>query len=240
MPGIDAQTVLCLHADGTNGSTSFPDSSQYTHTVTANGNAQVSTAQSQFGGASALFDGTGDYLSLDGSTDFAFGTGDYTVDFWVRVAALPAPAHVYDARPPSTLGAYLAIYIWNADGFVHVTNGTTDIAGTTNTNSATWIHVAVTRAGTTRRLFINGTQEAIDSSDSVNLLNPAGRPWFGGKSYGGDGGLESLTGSLDEFRISKGVARWTSNFTPPTAPYDAVTATPPSRSPLPIMANGRI
>jgi hypothetical protein len=225
MAGIDSQTVLCLHCDGTNGSTTFTDSSSYTHTVTANGNAQVSTSNVKFGTGSGLFDGTGDYLALDGSSDFAFGSGDYTVDFWVRVASLPQYAHLYDARPTSTLGAYLVIYVNVANGHIQCTNGTTDIQGTTNLNSATYAHIAVSRSGTTRRVFVNGTIEATDSSDSVTLLNPAGRPWFGGKSYGGDGGVESLLGNFDEIRVSKGVARWTSNFTPDTSPYSVASVT---------------
>jgi hypothetical protein len=219
MAGIDSNTVLMLHCDGTNGSTTFTDSSQYTHTVTANGNAQVSTSNVKFGTGSGVFDGTGDYLALDGSSDFAFGSGDYTVDFWVRVASLPQYAHLYDARPTSTLGAYLVIYVDVATGHLQCTNGTTDIGGTTNLNSATYAHIAVTRSGTTRRVFVNGTIEATDSSDSVTLLNPTGRPWFGGKSYGGDGGVQSLLGNFEEIRVSKGIARWTSNFTPPAAAY---------------------
>lgn len=219
MPGIDAYTVLCLHCDGANASTSFPDASSAAHTVTANGNAQVTTAQSKFSGAGLALDGTGDYLALDGSTDFQFGTGDFTVDLWLRIAALPNPAHVYDSRPAGIVGAYLALYVWHADGHFHYSDGTIDIAGTTNLNDAAWHHIAVTRAGTTVRVFVDGVIEVTGTS-SVNLLNPAGRPWFGGKSYGADGGAQSVWGNMDEIRVSKGIARWTANFTPPTAPYD--------------------
>jgi hypothetical protein len=218
MPGIDSFTKLCLHCDGTNGSTSFTDASASAHTVTVGGNAQVVTAQGKFSQGVAL-DGTGDYLALDGSSDFAFGTGDFTVDFWVKWASIPNPAHMYDARAAGVVGANLVIYGWYADGHVHVANGTSDIAGTTNLNDAAWHHVAATRAGTTLRLFIDGVQEAT-TSDSVTYVNPAGRPWFGGKSYGSDGGVESVVGWMDEIRVSKGIARWTSNFTPPSAPYD--------------------
>jgi len=79
---------LLLHCDGSNGSTTFTDNSPSPKTVTANGNASVSTAQSKFGGASAVFDGTGDYLSLDGSSGFAFGTGDFTIEFWLSPSVL--------------------------------------------------------------------------------------------------------------------------------------------------------
>src|SRR3990167_9675179 len=82
--GNDAFTKLLLHCDGVDAATSFPDVSASAHTVTANGNAQVDTAQSKFGGASLIVDGTGDYLSVPDHADWDFGTGDFTVDFWFR------------------------------------------------------------------------------------------------------------------------------------------------------------
>ncbi len=69
--------------DGTNGSTAFMDSGNNGKTVTAYGNAQVSTAQSKFGGASAYFDGNGDYLSTPDSDDFYLGNNDFTLEAWV-------------------------------------------------------------------------------------------------------------------------------------------------------------
>ena len=73
--------------DGTDGSTTFTDAIG-THTVTAVGNAQIDTAQYKFGGASGLFDGTGDYLTIPDHADFNFGAGDFTIDFWVRFNAI--------------------------------------------------------------------------------------------------------------------------------------------------------
>ena len=82
--------VLLLHCDGTDGSTSFIDSSSSGHTVTAVGNAQIDTAQYKFGGASALFDGSGDYLTVPDSSDFNFGANPVTIDFWVKFNAITA------------------------------------------------------------------------------------------------------------------------------------------------------
>ena len=85
-PPVDAyfsDVVLLLHMGGTDGSTTFTD--EKGHTVTANGDAQIDTAQSKFGGASALFDGSGDYLSVADSADFEFGSSDFTIDGWVRL-----------------------------------------------------------------------------------------------------------------------------------------------------------
>src|SRR3990167_7740340 len=77
-------TSLMLHMDGADASTTFTDETG--KTVTANGNAQIDTAQSKFGGAAALFDGAGDYLTVSGSADWDLGTGDFTIDFWFRSA----------------------------------------------------------------------------------------------------------------------------------------------------------
>ena len=86
MSGWDNYTKLLLHFDGTDGSTTFVDSSPSGKTVTAVGNAQIDTAQYKFGGASGLFDGNGDYLSVPDSDDWYFGTGDFTIDAWARFA----------------------------------------------------------------------------------------------------------------------------------------------------------
>ncbi len=84
----DPFTRLLLHMDGTDGATTFPDSSPSARTVTVNGNAQVDTAQSVFGGASALFDGTGDFLTVPEAADFDIATGDFVIDFRWRTSSL--------------------------------------------------------------------------------------------------------------------------------------------------------
>ncbi|MDP6925246.1 MAG: hypothetical protein R2568_10385 [Candidatus Scalindua sp.] len=76
----DANTVLLLHMDGANNSTSFTDSSDNTHSVTAYGNAKMSTSPKKFGTASASFDGSGDYLAVPDSADLNFGSGNFTLD----------------------------------------------------------------------------------------------------------------------------------------------------------------
>jgi hypothetical protein len=78
-----SQVSLLLHGDGTNGSTTIVDSSPSPKTVTAVGDAQISTAQSKFGGASIAFDGNGDYLDASSSNQYAIGTEDFTVEGWV-------------------------------------------------------------------------------------------------------------------------------------------------------------
>ena len=82
---------LLLYGDGTNGSTAIVDSSSNNHTVTAYDNAQISTAQSKFGGASMYFDGSGDYLASSVSDTLSLGTSDFTIECWAwRSASSPA------------------------------------------------------------------------------------------------------------------------------------------------------
>ena len=78
----DSYTVALLHFNGADASTTFIDESG--KTWTASGNAQIDTAQSKFGGASGLFDGTGDSITTPDHADFDVGSGDFTVDFWMR------------------------------------------------------------------------------------------------------------------------------------------------------------
>lgn len=218
MAGNDSYTKLLLHCDGVDGSTTFTDSSLSTHTVTATGNAQIDTAYSKFGDGSLYMDGTGDYLTLDGSSDFAFGTGDFSIDFWARLNTTGVAMYFYDSRPSSTQGAYAGISVSASNVVVYVANSAARITGTTAMSTGIWYHIAATRTGTSTKLFLNGTQEGSTYTDSTNYINPASRPLIGGHGFGV--GTNSFNGWMDEIRVSKGIARWTSAFTPPPKPYN--------------------
>lgn len=210
----DSYTVALLHMNGSDASTTFTDESGKTWTAT--GNAQIDTAQSKFGGASGLFDGTGDYISTSDHADFDF-PGDFTIDFWLRLSSTGVTSILYDGRPTGTNGLYPTIYISNTNNIIYYTNSAIRISGTTALSTGAWYHVALARAGTSTKLFLNGIQEGSTYSDSNSYINGTGRPILGELGTGTSNGLY---GWLDEVRISKGVARWTVSFTPPTAPYE--------------------
>lgn len=181
------------------------------HAVTLNGNASRSAAQSKFGGYSAYLDGTGDYITVPSGSDFAFGTGDFTVEFWFMQTVAGSP-FLIDCRPTSsTNGAYVTTYI-NAGTVAFYTNAAARITSSAITTGA-WYHVAVCRSGTSTRLFLNGTQTGSTYTDPTNYIaSPV--------SIGASGnGLFPLTGYFDDIRITKGVARYTANFTPPAAAF---------------------
>jgi hypothetical protein len=200
---------LLLHGNGTNGSTTITDSSPTPKTVTAVGNAQISTAQSKFGGGSIAFDGTGDYLSLPESNGFTFGTGDFTIELFFRASSIRTQALYH-----SGLVAGPILYLTNdvkAAWFFSGTNRVISGPGSYAIN--TWHHAALTRSGSSTRLFIDGSQVGSVFVDSSNYTSSMPRV---GASY--DSALP-FDGYIDEFRITKGIARYTANFTPPTAPF---------------------
>ena len=213
------EVSLLLHGNGTNGSTTITDSSLTPKTVTAEGNAQISTAQSKFGGASIAFDGTGDRVSVANNAAFDFGTGDFTVECWVfSVAALTSYnleyAHIAGKGRGAGGGEYsLGFYQQKINWFANaaVTQGTTIL-----TNN-TWYHFAASRNGSTLRLFVNGLLE----SSTTNTLDYTSYVSFnaGDRQAGDSGGQYPLNGYIDDLRITKGVARYTANFTPPTLPF---------------------
>jgi RHS repeat-associated protein len=232
--GVDAYTVSMLHMNGTDASTTFAD--QTGKVWTANGNSQMDTAQSKFDGASVLFDGTDDYLTGVDHADFDF-PADFTIDFWFRLNTTGIIQTLYDARPNGVNGMYPVVYVNSNNTLRFHANSADRITGTTALSSGTWYHGALVRSGTNTKLFLNGIQEGPTYSDSNSYINGASRPTIGGN--GNSPANYELNGWMDELRISKGIARWTSNFTPPAAPYGdgpAPTVTPtsiPSSTPVP-------
>lgn len=213
---FDTDTKLMLHANGTDASTSFPDDSASTHTVTANANAQIDTAQSKFGGASGLFDGTGDNIKMPASTDWDVGTGDFTIDFWVRYNSVGAENRHFDF---GNFSAGKGLVMGYSGGTVTLYfNGNAGASATFSwsASTATWYHLAFTRSSGGVRFFVDGTQTGTTQTKTDNVASGGNTPtighWTSITNF-------ALNGWIDEFRFVKGTAVWTANFTPPTAEY---------------------
>lgn len=187
-----------------------PVGSRTAKTVTANYNAQISTAQSKFGGASGLFDGAGDSLTITPTTDFAFGTGAFTIEFFARWTSLSGNQNICDMRPVNTNGAYMNIGFYNGNTLYSYVNSNFLIQGTVTISTNTWYHVAISRSGSSTRLFFNGTQVGSTATDNNSYL--AGVVNFGDSSAVPNN-IYGFPGYLDEIRVSNS-ARYTSNFTP--------------------------
>ena len=209
-----ANVSLLLHGDGTNGSTTILDSSPLSKAVTPYGNAQINTTVTDPFGRTGLgviaFDGSGDSLSVPSSVDFDFGLDDFTLELWVRFNGVGSQQTIASRFQTWTslvqflliLNSASKIICWMGNGVPIVFSSTSTIAANT------WYHIAITCSSNTTRLFVNGQQEA---SSSVTASLASTQPLVIG------GG--SLNGYIDEFRITKGVARYTSNFPPPTTPF---------------------
>jgi hypothetical protein len=177
------------------------------------GNAQISTAQSKFGGGSMYFDGSGDAVTAPPNVNLAMGTGDFTIEMWVYGAnsggivggAYPRIFQLGAAQTVNTIECY------NAAGTMYVEMLGTGFSFTASTLlNSTWNHFAVTRAGTSLRAFVNGTQVGSTTS-SNNLTSPITNTSFIGASTASSG---NFSGYIDDLRITKGYARYTSTFTP--------------------------
>jgi hypothetical protein len=209
--------AFLLHFDGANGSTTFTDVKS--HTVTANGNAQISTAQSKFGGASGLFDGTGDYLVITDPGDLLLSGNDWTIECWVRPGFTSAYKAIYTHVKSSP--AYGVQFVANNTGkftlFISTSGSAwaVQLDSTTSYTSNTWYHLAAVRIGNNVYLFVNGTLEDSDTLTG-SIYNPSQNPAIA-SSF--DGTVNGWIGHIDDFRLTIGTGRYSESFSVPTEAY---------------------
>lgn len=216
----DANTTLLIHGDGTNASTTFTDDNfSHRRAVSVSGDAQISTAQSKFGTASALFDGTGDRLSITGN-DLAFGTGNFTVEMWFRMASVQTNPTLIDWRPGSN-GAYIALSLDAGKPYLYV-NSAVRIISSTALSANVWYHLALSRSGTETKLFVDGTQVGSTYTDNTNYIGTTATIGELNAAWGLTG--YGFSGWIDEIRISNS-ARYTTAFTPSTTAFEPDTNT---------------
>jgi hypothetical protein len=216
------EVSLLLHGNGTNGSTTITDSSLTPKTVTAVGNAQISTAQSKFGGASIAFDGAGDYATIPAGPSFDYTSTDFTWEAWVRFNNISGiQAIIADANFSTGSGRGLLLRLFSQKlgvaGYNNSNSPFVLVGDLTNISINTWYHLAFARSGNNYRVFLNGAQEGATVTNSTNLVYASNTLYLGG--WEGFAGLRDFNGYIDDLRITKGVARYTANFTPPTAPF---------------------
>ena len=210
---------VLLHGDGTNGSTAIVDSSTNNHTVNVNGNAQISTTKSKFGGSSMYFNGSGDYLTIPNNSSFDFGYGDFTIEFWMNPTYPNSTWQAIISRNYNTSYGWRLYKIMNSNNFAFYQSGGSHINTTNVTLTAgTWYHIAIVRSGTTLTIYVDGVAKG--SGYSYTNLSPTADLEIG---QGVVTSAYPYWGYLDDLRITKGVARYTSNFTPPTASFSTVT-----------------
>jgi hypothetical protein len=180
--------------------------------VTFNGDAQLSTNFPKFGTAALYLDGTNDSISAETSGGFGFGTGDFTVEFFIRPDEITGKKTLFDLRDGS--GTDTAINVVSLGASIGLQVGTTTaILGNTGLSTGTYYHVAVARTDSNTKLFIDGTQEGSTYSDSNDYGST--KPMVLGAEY--DGATGAYKGYIDEYRVEKGVGKYRANFTAPVA-----------------------
>ena len=209
---------LLLPFDGSNGATSTTDSSNANNSVTFVGTAQLSTAQSKFGGSSLLLDGNSDYIYIaNDDLDFS-STESFTLEFWVYFNDIDDGniVNFYSDYSGASNGMSIDKSTSNV---LRAHNGdSTRITGTTTVSAGQWYHIALSGTSGSYKLFLNGTQEG---STSSNGFTGGTTNKYIGTFYwaGGGGAVRLVNGYIEDFRITKGEARYTSNFTPPTSAH---------------------
>ena len=216
------KNILHMPFDGSNGATSTSDVSNQNNTVTVNG-AQISSAQSKFGGTSLLLDGSNDYLSIGGSEwNSNLNSGDFTVEFWIRLDSLGESRIITNYNGSNGWGVamwsggggtnYFDGY-WYNGGWQYIQYG---LSGNYTTPSVdTWYHLAFVRNGNDWSLYLNGTAENTRTLSGSITSSSLGALELG-RRYLAD---QYVDGYIDDLRITKGLARYTSNFTPPTTAH---------------------
>ena len=229
-PGVDSNVVLMIHGDGTG--QNFLDSSYSQHTVSAIGTGvQHSTSAFKFGDSSLWFPGNdNNYLKIsDNISDFDFGSGNFTIDFWLQASEEKQYQYLlvrwegdvlkklWMVRADENKITFLAR---NPEGsnFINFT-GVTPIVP-----DGSFHHIAIVRSGSSVKLFIDGIQDGEQTGVSGSVQTHSSVPLqIGQYSTSYD---YNYKGYIDEIRISKGIARWTENFTVPFRPYYDLPAEP--------------
>jgi hypothetical protein len=206
---------LGLHCDGTNGSTTFTD--VHGKTVTANGNAQISTAQyPALTGktSSGYLDGTGDYLTVPDSADWDFGTGDFSVRIRARFSSVTGGRALVSNYLNSTTGwAVEYIATGSTLRFYYAGDANAQFSWTPSTN--TWYLIEISRSGTSLRAFVDGSQIGSTVTNSTNITGSTTTLKIGSL----EGTADFFNGYFSEVEVVKGFAINTSGYTAPTVPF---------------------
>ena len=213
------QVSALLHFDGTNGSTTITDNSKNNLTVTSVNGAAISTAQSKFGGSSCFFDGTNDYLSINYNSVFNFGTDSFTWESWIYPTNISGIDGIYATSGGTGANPKFVIHLNAGTPSIHYNNLTNGSDIYTTATSAvsinTWTHLAFVRNGSNWTWYINGNSAGTGTNNTT--ITFTSQPTYIG--YGGESYFTQFNGYIDEMRITKGIARYTSNFTPSTTAF---------------------
>jgi hypothetical protein len=228
LTAVSGTSLLTLQTNQPNNNNMFLDSSTNNFLITRNGNTTQGTFSPYGAGWSNYFDGTGDYLTVPNNSAFLFGSGNFTVEAWCNIPAMGAERWIAGFWSYTIPGNQSwALYAQNANSgytfLIQGDQGAEDYVVLTVANSVVlnqWTHVAVTRSGSTWRMFINGTLSATTtySGTLANCSNVLGIGVV-------ENAPAAYVGYISNLRIVKGTAVYTSTFTPSNTPLQPISGT---------------
>ena len=177
------------------------------------GNAQISTSVKKYGTGSLAFDGTGDWLLGPNTTVQQLAAGDFTIEGWVYLNAIGV-AYGIVSKGAAATGWSVNITSGNKLQFSYTA---ANLTGATSLAASTWYYVTVVRSGSASgnvKIYLNGTLDATSATAVTDNFTQTSSLYVGASRTG----TTALNGYIDDLRITKGVARYTANFTPPTQP----------------------
>lgn len=212
--GIDAFTKLMLHMDDV----PLSDSEITPKTVTKVGDVARSATQSVFGGFSAVFDGSGDELTIGDSADFFFDTGALTIDLRAFFNSFTGSPSVFYQDSAGPIIHACQIDSANINWLVYTGSFILNMNVAHGMTTGQFYHLAFIRGwggnANDFAICVNGSRVGAVTTASISIPDLTSSWRIG--TYGGS---QYLNGYIDEYRVSKGIARWTANFRVPTAPY---------------------
>jgi len=224
----DSYTVSLLHFNGANGMQTFTDESG--KTWTAHGAAYTDTTVYKFGSASGNFPGSSNWIDVPDNSDFHLGSGDFTIDFWMRLStgSSGSEQRIAGQMDSSFTLSSVSFYFYKLtdntlNGGIFAGSNSYIAHSDTALSENVWYHIALIRNANILTLYINGIAGSTTKDLTGITVNNSSAHLSIGRL--GDYADTYFTGFIDEFRLSKGVARWTTNFTPPTAEYPDAAAT---------------
>ena len=210
---LTAITNTSLLLNGTN--VGIIDKSQSAQTLTLNGDVKSSTTQTKYLSSSMYFDGTGDYIDLP---DFVsdYGSKDFTVEVWIYPTAVGTRHNFGDFNSAGQNASSSLVFKFDNDKAKWWIQTTTynSITSAASISANVWTHIALVRNGSTITQYINGNSDGTFNVGSASINQSSIVYTLG---TGGDYQSDFYQGYMSDFRVTKGLARYTANFTPPTA-----------------------
>jgi hypothetical protein len=200
-----SSVVLLLHGDS-----NFIDSSSYNRTLTINGEV-TANGSPKYGNYSLNFDGNGDYLTLSSSNELVLETSDFTIEAWIYPRSWNnSNALIIGSNTNNSV--QISRYGTSSTQFGLALSGVSWLISDANLPAINvWTHIAIIRASGVIKIYINGVQSGSSYTGTANFSSPI-------YAIGGNGSND-FDGLIDELRITRGVARYTSNFTPSPVPF---------------------